>query len=209
MINWKKLTITILVLYFVVAITAFAATNWKPQPQPVILTRSVWNAPAPLWSLGSRGTGTLLVFHHSAGWPFTSTLLSDTATEIMRIRNMHVVENGWPDIGYHYIIDRAGRIWQGRLDSEQGIHTLSYNNNVGIVILGNYEGVWGLGAQHLTQASFDAMCAVSKWLAYRDSLDLPIAYAHSDFSNTACPGRNIRGFLFDLQGHLSIFMEKQ
>ena len=73
MINWRKLGIVILVLYFCVAITAFGATSWQPQPQPSILSRSAWGAPAPLYSLGPRGTGTLLVFHHSAGLPFTST----------------------------------------------------------------------------------------------------------------------------------------
>lgn len=207
---WKKLAVATVVLYFIVAITAFAATSWRTQSQPIILPRSAWGAPPPTRVIAPRGTGTRLIFHHAAGLPFAATSLSETAAEIMRIRNMHVNGNGWYDIGYHHVIDRAGRIWQGRHDAHIGGHTYGHNVNLGIINLGNYEGLWGVGAQTVTQASFDAMAALSRWLAYRDSLSLPIVYVHSDFNNTACPGRNMRGLIHNnLRQHLSIVMERR
>jgi hypothetical protein len=42
------------------------------------------------------------------------------------------------DIGYHYIVDRSGAIWQGRRIRYQGAHARgsANNGNIGIVLLG-------------------------------------------------------------------------
>jgi len=89
-------------------------------------------------------------------------------------------------------------------------HTLSYNNNIGIVVLGDFEGIFGIGANTLTTAAYNAMCSLSKYLAYRDSLDLPIAYCHRDFGDTQCPGNNMEYYVWDdLRGHLYTYMKPQ
>ncbi|HHW39649.1 MAG TPA: hypothetical protein GXX19_00580 [Syntrophomonadaceae bacterium] len=204
--NKSIIIILCLLLLFLFETYAYAVTYWQPQPKPYIYSRSAWGARSPSSSMSSRGTGYYLIFHHTAR-SFTSTDKSACAAEIREIQNIHMDENKWSDIGYHYIIDPAGRIWQGRLDQYIGAHTLSYNNNIGIANLGDFEGFFGIGANTPTTASYNAMCSLSKWLAYRDNLDLPIAYCHKDFNDTACPGRNMEYYIWDsLRGHLYLNM---
>ena len=56
----------------------------------------------------------------------------------------HQQTNHWADIGYHYVIDRQGRIWEGRELSWKGAHAgnkQANENNVGIALIGNFENV--------------------------------------------------------------------
>jgi len=53
------------------------------------------------------------------------------------IRRWHIVERGWSDIGYHYVIGLDGSIHKGRLNSVQGAHTKGHNkNSLGICYVG-------------------------------------------------------------------------
>jgi N-acetyl-anhydromuramyl-L-alanine amidase AmpD len=53
------------------------------------------------------------------------------------IRRWHVEDNGWSDIGYHYVIRRAGVIEHGRSLDYQGAHVRGYNHeSVGICLVG-------------------------------------------------------------------------
>jgi len=53
------------------------------------------------------------------------------------IRQWHVVDNGWKDIGYHYVIRRSGVIEDGRPEDEIGAHVAGYNSiSVGICMVG-------------------------------------------------------------------------
>lgn len=55
------------------------------------------------------------------------------------IRRWHVQENGWRDIGYHYVIDRDGRVATGRSLEETGAHTYGHNaNSIGICLIGGH-----------------------------------------------------------------------
>ncbi|MBM7616273.1 N-acetylmuramoyl-L-alanine amidase [Alkaliphilus hydrothermalis] len=210
----KKLTKKMLLVFCIVCtlvaleVSAFAATSWQYQPKPTILSRSSWTTRAPKTVLDNRGAGTYLIFHHT-GWKFSSTSQADAAAEIKKIQDYHMDNKNWDDIAYHYIIDPAGRIWTGRADTKMGAHTSGYNNNIGIVNLGDYEGVWGIGANSVTTASYNAMVSLSRYLGYRDSLDLTFVKNHNDFADTACPGRNMEAWIYDsLAGNLSQSMKK-
>ncbi len=65
------------------------------------------------------------------------------------IRQWHVEENGWDDVGYHMGINRDGGIWSGRhIDFEQeqvvmGAHAYPCNkNSIGIVLEGGCSRVY-------------------------------------------------------------------
>ncbi len=210
MSNKKKLISVLLIVSLLLCAIegiAYASTSWEYQPSPTIYSRSDWGARSP-GSMNSRGTGNYLIFHHTA-WNFNSTNINTTKQEIKDIQDEHMDGNGWSDIAYHYIIDPAGRIWAGRAANKEGAHTSSYNNNLGIVVLGDFEGFWGVGANSLTTASYNAMCSLSKYLMYKYSLDLPGAYCHKDFYDTACPGKNMEYYVWDdLRGHLSTYMQE-
>ena len=56
------------------------------------------------------------------------------------IRKWHKADNGWDDIGYHYVIRRDGMIEKGRKDNVIGSHAAGFNlKSVGICLIGNDE----------------------------------------------------------------------
>jgi len=72
----------------------------------------------------------LIVVHCSATTP-----LQDIGSE--EIRDWHVNENGWSDIGYHYVIRRNGFIEDGRPIEKAGAHARGYNaNSIGVCYVG-------------------------------------------------------------------------
>lgn len=54
-----------------------------------------------------------------------------------QIRQWHVKDNGWSDIGYHYVIRRSGQIERGREDDVAGAHVRGHNSDsIGICVVG-------------------------------------------------------------------------
>jgi len=53
------------------------------------------------------------------------------------VRDYHVRVNGWRDIGYHWLVQRDGDVFQGRAEAEAGAHTSGANDTVGVVFAGD------------------------------------------------------------------------
>ncbi len=58
----------------------------------------------------------------------------------------HTQSLGWSDVGYNYLVDKFGRIWEGRAGGVDrpvvGAHTLGYNDwSFAMSAIGNYETV--------------------------------------------------------------------
>ena len=65
------------------------------------------------------------------------------------IRDWHVNDNGWDDIGYHYVIDRTGGIEQGRPLEVPGAHVRGHNHDtIGICLVG------GMSDDHKPESNF-------------------------------------------------------
>jgi N-acetyl-anhydromuramyl-L-alanine amidase AmpD len=96
-------------------------------------------------------------------------------------------QRGWGDIGYHYVIDRSGRIWEARPIQYQGAHVASNNeNNLGIMVLGNFD----------KQQPTDAQMATLRQalIRFRKTYNVPVSrvYTHQEITPTACPGRSLQ-----------------
>lgn len=73
-----------------------------------------------------------LVVHTSASRP-------DMDIGVKEIRKLHM-QNGWSDVGYHYIIRRDGTVEKGRTDTTPGAHARGYNlYSLGICLVGGVE----------------------------------------------------------------------
>ena len=112
------------------------------------------------------------------------------------------------DIAYHFIIDPAGRIWQGaEIDGYQRGHAAGYFDDIGVLILGDFEprvvNLWS--ANTLNDQQKSAMETISKWLCYKYDLLIigsgqnvaPISTHKTVDSGTVCPGANAAPWIED------------
>jgi peptidoglycan hydrolase-like amidase len=92
------------------------------------------------WPLSYSKSVKLLVVHHTA-----LLVKGDQRPADERVRALykyHAVSKGWGDIGYHYVIDEDGRIYEGRTGGDAVVGGHAYCNNIGtigIVLMGNFE----------------------------------------------------------------------
>jgi len=96
---------------------------------------------------------------------------------------------GWGDIGYHFIIDRAGVVWEGRSLKWQGAHVADRNEgNVGILVMGNFE------IQTPTAAQAVALREHTRAVCTYFSVPWSRVFSHREWpgAHTLCPGRNLQ-----------------
>jgi len=125
---------------------------------------------------------TTLVVHHSA--------LDASQFGVREIQRLHINQNGWADIGYHFVIDGEGGCYEARPITVRGVHVRAANTGtVGLVLLGNFEESQPASAQLST---LDQL--VGYLVAQYPSLTH--LAAHADFNDeTVCPGRNMMALL--------------
>ncbi len=147
------------------------------------IPRSSWATGAPIPTRMDPLTGVYrITLHHDGMTPFTSTSQGDAAARIDTIRRAHQ-SKGWGDVGYHFVVDPAGRVWEGRLLQFQGAHVKDQNpGNIGIVCLGNFELQTPSPAQ--ISAMRDFVCRVQG--AYR--IPNSRVQTHRELAATLCPG---------------------
>jgi hypothetical protein len=152
----------------------------------VVHPRDSWNARAPRRNIDPMGRIDKITIHHSGDDSTHGVSAIDAAAEIQRIQRYHQNEQGWADIGYHYIVDRGGNVWQGRRLRYQGAHARGSANagNIGIVVLGNYVHDGMTGAQ---MRSLEVL--VTKLSSHFEIPPVRV-YTHREITGgkTDCPG---------------------
>lgn len=174
------------------------AATYTPKPQ--IFSRAQWGADERL-----RDSSPPQYYEVRAGFVH-HTVNANNYTKsqvpgiIRGIYSYHVRSRGWADIGYNFLVDRFGRIWEGRAGGVDrpvvGAHTAGYNNySFAMSAIGNYD---------ITQPSSAMINAYGALFAWKLSLHGVSASAtsqvlgtkkfkaingHRDAGSTACPGR--------------------
>lgn len=96
---------------------------------------------------------------------------------------------GWGDIGYHFVIDRSGAVWEARSLRYQGAHVKDRNEgNVGVLVMGNFEVQTPTRAQMSSlQTHLYAVCAYF-------TVPWTRVFSHREWpgAQTLCPGRNLQ-----------------
>ncbi|MEM8892470.1 MAG: N-acetylmuramoyl-L-alanine amidase, partial [Bacteroidota bacterium] len=140
---------------------------------------------------------THMIVHHSAG-PNNS---SNWGAAVLAIWNLHKNTNGWDDIGYNWLIDPDGVIYEGRGggNNVRGAHFCGKNTGtMGICFLGNFE---------TATPTPEALASLETLLAWKScdsgldpkgtalhassGLNLHTISGHRDGCNTLCPGANL------------------
>lgn len=127
-----------------------------------------------------------ITVHHDGMPPVSLRTRADAASRIDQIRRLHQ-NQGWGDIGYHYVIDPLGSVWEGRPLSWQGAHVANQNpGNIGVMCLGNFE------AQSPTPAQLATLDAFLVVLMRQHRVQVRSLLTHQEMAPTACPGRSLQ-----------------
>ncbi len=160
-----------------------------PQWRPNVIARSAWARGEP----DPRRMNRMLpirhiTVHHDGMDPFFATDPASVSAHLEGIRRLHR-RKGWGDIGYHFAVDAAGRVWEGRSLGWQGAHVKDHNpGNIGIVVLGNFE------RQSPSEAQLAAVRRHVTMLMRVYNVPKSRVHTHQEWqgANTACPGASLQ-----------------
>jgi hypothetical protein len=166
---------------------------------PAIVPRLGWNANERIRRAKPRYATALrfALVHHTAG--SNSYSRTQSAAIVRAIEVYHVLGNGWDDIGYNFLVDKYGQIFEGRYGGETrpviGAHAEGFNTgSVGVALIGSYNA---------RAPSAAAQQALENLLAWR----LDVAHVDPRSSLTWISGGNPRFprgtpvFLRAMSGH--------
>ncbi|MEU6866390.1 N-acetylmuramoyl-L-alanine amidase [Streptomyces sp. NPDC046876] len=134
-------------------------------PRPAVVPRIAWGADeslndeGPVYLPGGR-IKAVFVHHTADARPYDC---SQSAAIIRGIHVFHVRTNGWRDLGYNFLVDRCGTVFEGRRGGVdrpvRGAHTYGWNaESAGIAVLGDHTAAG---------ASAAALAAVARVAAYK------------------------------------------
>ncbi|MGH2721742.1 MAG: N-acetylmuramoyl-L-alanine amidase [Actinomycetota bacterium] len=191
---------------------------------PRVVTRQEWGADEGLRKPGRTFHRVQKLFvHHTAG-----AATGDGAADVRAIYAYHTQTNGWDDIGYNFLIDPAGNLYEGRWARDyaggevhsgedpggrgvMGAHVGGFNaGTMGVSLIGNFQGAGPSAQATSTLVGFLA------WKADRYGLDplgaatyvnpstgqkatFPNIAGHRDADATACPGQVLYDKLPDIR----------
>ncbi|MFF9772166.1 peptidoglycan recognition protein [Streptomyces sp. NPDC013978] len=186
-------------------------------PQPTITPRSGWGADealspeAPTYLPGGKIKA--VVVHHTA--QSNTYTCAEAPSIINAIYTYDVKTLGWKDLGYNFVVDKCGTVYEGRKGGVElpvlGAHAYGFNSlTTGIAVLGTYTdsapsreamtsvarvAAWKLGQYGvdpdgtvtLTTAVNGQNLAGKTW-GPGENLSFPAIHGHRDGYNTLCPG---------------------
>ena len=175
---------------------------------PRVISRSEWGAASQACTPNTASSLVGVVLHHTAGSNSYSTV-SQAKAQIRADQAYHIKSRGWCDIGYNFIVDKWGNIYEGRANSLTkavvGVHAGGFNTGtLGISMLGTYsssvpaatkESVAQLAAWRLRSYFVDPTSTMRYTTGngensrYKNTtVTLPRIIGHRDVAYTACPG---------------------
>ncbi|MFB6778917.1 N-acetylmuramoyl-L-alanine amidase [Streptomyces sp. NPDC056352] len=191
-------------------------------PKPPITSRAGWGADESISPEAPEYNDTVkaVFVHHTAGTNDYSC--ADSASVVRGIYAYHVKSEGWKDIGYNFLVDKCGTIFEGRkggLDRPVlGAHTYGFNReSTGISVLGTYTNTaapsavttsvariaaWKLGqykgdpaGSTMLTAGANGSNGFGKAFTAGTQYSFKQISGHRDGFNTECPGTMLYGQL--------------
>ena len=159
----------------------------KKLQQLDIIQRNVWGAMKAGEMTASKGFNKITVHHTSEK---KDSYKRNDIHFIQTIQKFHIKTRKWADIGYHYIIGKDGKIYEGRLLSYYGAHVKNNNTaNIGIALLGNFND------NRLNSNQKNSLLSLIEALRERYKIPPQALFAHKELGKTSCPGDHTMTFL--------------
>jgi hypothetical protein len=151
------------------------------------------------WPLSYATDVNKIIVHHTAG----TNGLENAEGSIRGIYYYHTVRKGWGDIGYNYLIDIHGNIYEGRAGGDSVVAGHARGNNtgsLGIAVMGNYE------EENISYEALKSLVSLVQSKAELHNINAdgfsrfrgevtPNIGGHRDFGQTLCPGKNLYSML--------------
>ncbi|MBO3083830.1 DUF4214 domain-containing protein [Cellulomonas fengjieae] len=176
---------------------------------PQVILRGAWGARPQSCRPDVAANLVGAVVHHTAG-PNSYSSVGAAMQQIRNDQAYHMDSRGWCDLGYNFVVDKWGNLYEGRADSLMnpviGVHAGGFNTGtVGVSMLGDYSNVapsgamvasvaqiigWRLG-QYLVDplGRMDYYTGAGENSRYTNQwVNLPRVFGHRDVAYTACPG---------------------
>ena len=187
-------------------------------PRPAIVSRAAWGADE---SYRSRNRGCsqpeyassvrFAVVHHTVN--SNSYTAANSAALVRGIYHFHTHTNGWCDIGYNFLVDRFGTVFEGRYGGIHapvvGAHAAGFNTgSTGMALLGTFSN------DPVPAVAYTALRNVLAWKLSAHGVDAraTISYGgrsvatisgHRDLNPTDCPGGTLYGLLPQLRNDVA------
>ena len=182
------------------------ATVAVAMPQPALISRATWGAVEPAAAFTPQQPRQITLHHE--GVLFDGSV--PAAQYLRQVQAWSIHNRGWPDIPYHFIIDLAGMIYEGRPLTALGSSNTKYDlrGHVHIALLGKYDA----GEQQPSSGQIQTIIALMAWIADTYTLTPDMIHGHRDFiplnargehidprtkSRITCPGDNLYRYLAD------------
>lgn len=131
-----------------------------------------------------------VIIHHSETPSFR-----DPLSEIRSIHYYHTVTRGWGDIGYNYLVDFLGNVYEGRVGGENVVGGHAYQYAYGS------SGICSMGSFSLESSTPEAIAGlvwITAWAGrfldplgqtdFHEVPNLPTICGHRDVNDSTCPG---------------------
>lgn len=191
--------------------------------KPNVVSRTAWGCPD---GQGSRVTPTYypvnhMVVHHTAD---SNTLYPSEPDWAARVRaewSFHTYTRGWGDVGYNFLVDPNGVVYEGRAGGDDAVafHDTANYGSMGVVLIGTYASVaptgaaqeslvrllaWKAGQKHIDPLarSYYYGCAISRYCApFVAGAIVPNIAGHREVTpgHTTCPGDSLLALLPDVR----------
>lgn len=204
-------------------------TSATDRLRPAILSRAVWGADES-WRDGApryNHAFQQVHVHHTASR--NDYAAADVPALIRGMYRYHTHNLGWSDLAYNFLVDRFGRVWEGRAGGVarrvRGAHTLGFNaTSAGIAVIGNFEigtpdsripdAIASVAAWKLSRWAGNPLGTVgvvsegSDLFAAGRRVVLPVIDGHRDTNQTACPGSHLYALLPQIRRRANSLMEE-
>lgn len=199
------------------AVTPAAVRSAVAPAQPAIISRAGWGADESLRTCSPDYSNDMVsaAVHHTASSNAYSA--ADVPGLLRGFYAYHTRPEasggrGWCDIGYNFLVDRFGRIFEGRAGgvgaTVVGVHTGGFNSRtIGVAAIGDFSTgttpallesisqliAWKFSVHGILANDSVTMTSgggASKWPA-GTAVTFPTIYAHRDAQLTSCPGQSL------------------
>ncbi len=168
--------------------------------EPQIVRREAWGALPPNADIMTEQKPSEIIIHHTGERQQPKISLEAKLRGLQNFamtpgRVGSLSKPAWGDVPYHYYIDVAGQIGEGRDPGFQGDAVTNFDNEdrIQIVVEGDFD------SEEPAKAQLETLTKLVVWLAAKYAIAPEAVSGHGDHDQTDCPGRNLKPFLEELR----------